>query len=60
MKQPNKEDKNYDRLWKIRTLFDHLSDVCAKFYSPYEHLAVDVVIVLFRKSYFQTVYTKGT
>jgi hypothetical protein len=32
-------------LWKI-TSFDLLSDACAKYYSPAEHLAVNEVIVL--------------
>jgi hypothetical protein len=26
-----------------------LSDTCAKFYNPSEHLAVDVIIVLFKE-----------
>jgi hypothetical protein len=46
--QLDKNDSNYDRLLKMRTLSDQLIDACAKFYSPYEHLAVDEVIVLFR------------
>jgi hypothetical protein len=48
MNQPDKTDKCYDRLWKIRTLFDKLNDAYAEFYSPTEHLAVDVVVVLFK------------
>jgi len=26
MNQPDKNDNKYDRLWKLRTLFDQLSD----------------------------------
>ncbi|KAG8233829.1 hypothetical protein J437_LFUL008051 [Ladona fulva] len=47
-KEPNKDDEDYDRLWKIRALFDMLNDSYAKFYFPSEHLAVDEVIVLFK------------
>jgi hypothetical protein len=41
-------DDNFDRLWKMRTIFDMLNDVYAKYYSPTEHLAVDEIIVLFK------------
>ena len=40
--------ENYDRLWKMRAIFDKLSDPYAKCYSPTKCLAVDEVIVLFR------------
>jgi len=40
--------KEYDRLWKIRTIFDTLNQVYPKFYNPLEHLAVDEVIVKFQ------------
>ena len=39
------EGKEYDRLWKLRTVFDKLNMAYAKFYNPSEHLAVDEVIV---------------
>jgi hypothetical protein len=32
----------------MRTFFNQLSDAYAKFYNPYEHLAVDKGIVLFK------------
>jgi hypothetical protein len=32
----------------MRTLYDQLSDTCAKFDTPSEYLAVDEVIVLFK------------
>jgi hypothetical protein len=38
--EPDKTDENYDRLWKMRTSFDKLNDVYAKYYSPSEYLAV--------------------
>ena len=41
-------DEKYDRLWKIRNLFDILNDKFSKFYNPSEHLAVDEVIVKFK------------
>ena len=40
--------EEYDRLWKIRTVFDTLNQAYLKFYNPSEHLAVDEVIVKFQ------------
>ena len=40
--------EEYDRLWKIRTVFDTLNQAYAKFYNPSENLAVDEVIVKFQ------------
>jgi len=37
-------DKNSDRFWKMRNLFEILKEKFSKFYSPSEHLAVDEVI----------------
>jgi hypothetical protein len=45
--RPDQGEK-YDRLWKIRTIFDTLNQAYAKFYNPSEHLAVDEVIVKFK------------
>ena len=42
------KDENYDRLLKIRNLFDILNDKFSKFYNPSEHLAVDEVIAKFK------------
>jgi len=42
------EGKEYDRLWKLRTVFDILNEAYATLYSPSEHLAVDEVIVKFK------------
>jgi len=41
-------DKNSDRLRKMQNLFEIINKTFSKFYSPYEHLAVDKVIVLFK------------
>jgi len=41
------EGKEYEWLWKLRTVFDKLNEAYAKFYNPSEHLAVDKVIVKF-------------
>jgi len=40
--------EEYDRLWKIRTVFDTLNQAYPKFCNPSEHLAVDEVIVKFQ------------
>jgi hypothetical protein len=34
-------EPNYDRLWKIRHIFDTLNKVYLKYYAPTEHLTVD-------------------
>jgi hypothetical protein len=38
---PNRDDPNYDRLWKIRNIFDTLNNTFHKLYNPTEHLAID-------------------
>jgi hypothetical protein len=42
------EGEEYDRLWKIRTVFEKLNGAYAKFYNPSEHVTVDEVIVKFQ------------
>ena len=55
----DRTDKNFDRLWKIRDLFEILNDTFSKFYNPSGNLALDEVIVsLQREGDFQTVHTK--
>ena len=39
------QSEEYDRMWKLRTIFDTLDDNFAKFYKLSENLAVDVVII---------------
>ena len=43
------EGEEYDRLWKLRTVFDKMNEAYAKLYNPSEHLAVDDVIVKFKR-----------
>ena len=38
----------YDRLWKIKTMFDTLNHAYPKFYNPSEHFAVDEVLVKYQ------------
>ena len=40
--------EEYDRLWKIRTIFDTLNQAYPKFYNPSEHFAVYEVTVKFQ------------
>jgi len=40
--------ENYDRLWKMRAIFDKLNNSYAKYCSPTKHLAVDDIIVFFK------------
>jgi hypothetical protein len=42
------EGEEYDRLRKIRTVFDKLNETYAKFYNPSEHSAADEVTVKFK------------
>jgi hypothetical protein len=42
--EPNRRDKNYDRLWKIQNLFEILNNTFSKFYNPSENLAIDKVV----------------
>jgi hypothetical protein len=42
MNQPDKND-NYDRLWKMRTLFEWLSGMYIKFYNPSEGFSVKLL-----------------
>ena len=42
------ETEEYDRIRKLRTVFDTLNEAYAKLYNPSEYLAVDEVIVKFK------------
>jgi hypothetical protein len=48
LQRPDDEGEEYDRLWKIRTVFDKLNEAYAKFYNPSEHLVADEAIVKFQ------------
>ena len=52
------EGEEYDRLWKLKTVFEKLNEAYAKFYNPSEHLAVHEVIVNSRAGFFQAVHPK--
>jgi hypothetical protein len=55
--EPDNTDKNYDRLWKMRTIFDELSGAYAKYYNPTEHLTFDENSMLsFSNSIYQKKY----
>jgi len=43
--QRHDEGEEYDRLWKLWTIFDKLNEAYAKFYNPSKHLAVVEVTV---------------
>jgi hypothetical protein len=46
-------DENSDRLWTARNLFENLNKAFSKFYSPSEHLAVEVIILFKRRVIFR-------
>ena len=46
--EPDRTDANFDRLWKIRDLFEILNATFSKFYDPSDNLAIDEVIVSFK------------
>ena len=46
--EPDRADENFDRLWKIRDLFEILNNTLSKFYNPSENLAIYEVIVPFK------------
>ena len=50
------EGEEYDRLRKLRTVFDKLNEAYATFSNPSEHLAVDEVIVKFKGRVIFTQY----
>ena len=43
--EPDRTDEKYERLWKIRDLFEILNATFSKFYNPSDNLAIDEVIV---------------
>jgi hypothetical protein len=46
--EPDKKDEIFDRLWKLRNLFEILNTAFSKFYNPSENLAIYEVIVLLK------------
>jgi hypothetical protein len=55
--RPDKGEE-YDQLWKLKTVFDTLNEVYAKFYNPLEHLAVDRVIAKIKAGLFSGMHSK--
>jgi hypothetical protein len=55
--KPDMTDKNSDRLWKMRHLFEILHKKFSKFYSPSEHLEVDEVTVKYKERVIFRQYT---
>jgi hypothetical protein len=45
---PNREDANYNRLWKIKKVFDTVNNKFCEMYNPTERLAVDEMIVMYK------------
>jgi len=45
---PNHDDSDYDRLWKIRKIFDTMNNKFCELYNLTEQLDVDEVIVLYK------------
>jgi len=46
--EPDRTDENFDRLWKIRDLFEILNATFSKFYNLSDNLAIDEVIASFK------------
>jgi hypothetical protein len=46
--EPEMTDENFDRLWKIRDMFEILNGTFSKFYNPTKNLHIGKVIVSFR------------
>jgi hypothetical protein len=44
---PDNNETNYSRLWKLRHIFDLLNDVHSNYYAPFRHMAPNIVTVHF-------------
>jgi hypothetical protein len=44
--EPDRTDENFDRLWKIRDLFELLNDIFSKFHNPSENLDLTKLLFL--------------
>jgi hypothetical protein len=56
----NRNDPKFDRLWKIRQIFDLLNSKFSELSSPFEQTSVDEVIVKFKgKVIFLTIPKKN-
>jgi hypothetical protein len=45
---PDRSAEDYDRLWKLRRVFEYLNSRFAALYNPTGHLAIGEVIVKFK------------
>ena len=54
--EPDRKDENFDRLWKIRDLFEILNVTFSKFYNLSNNLAIGKVIVSFKGRVIFTQY----
>jgi len=50
---PNRDDPHYDRLWKVRNIFDTLNNKFYELYNPTEHLTLNEVILFKGRVIFQ-------
>jgi hypothetical protein len=46
---PNRNDPEYERLWKTGKIFDILNNKICELYNSTQHLAIDEVIILFKE-----------
>lgn len=46
--KPRRDSENYDRLWKIRQLFEVVNATFKEIYNPTEAIAIDEVIIKFK------------
>jgi hypothetical protein len=54
----NRDDADYDRLWKIGQIFDVLNSKFSELYHSTEHMAVDEVIIKLKRKVAYRQYIK--
>jgi len=54
---PKRDDPQYDRLWKIRNIFDTLNNKFYELYNPTEHLTVEVIVLFKGRVIFSTIHS---
>jgi hypothetical protein len=47
----DRDDPNYDRLWKLRQIFNILNSELSELYCPTEHMIMDEVTVKFSSTF---------
>jgi len=59
--EPDMMDENYEWIWKIRIIFNELSDSYATYYSPTEYAAVVKLLCYLKvESFSNNVYQRNT